>query len=93
VSPGAATRWGTAYLSASEIGDYAYCPRSFWYRRHPPPVGRSAASRQSSEAGTKYHAAHLRAERHRAGRQQIWRTVLVIAAIVAVAALAGGYLV
>jgi hypothetical protein len=36
---------------------------------------------------------HLTAEGHRAARQRIWRIVLVVATVVAVAALLGGYLV
>ncbi|MCI4320081.1 MAG: hypothetical protein L3K23_08135 [Thermoplasmata archaeon] len=82
------SRW----LSASEVGDYAYCPRSFWYRRHPPAGGPSAASRRSSAAGERFHAAYLSSEQLRSHHRGTWRTVLVIAVVVALACLVGAIL-
>ena len=59
----------TAWISASEVADYAYCPRSWWSSRHPPEGGRDPASERSSRAGIRYHERVLAAEwrRERAG--------------------------
>jgi hypothetical protein len=54
------------FVSASDLADYAYCPRSYWYRQHPPPGGPSAASVRSSARGTRAHAHQLGGERRRA---------------------------
>jgi len=65
-APGSEVPW----VSASELADYAYCPRSWWYRGHPPPGGRAASSERSARAGIRYHERVLSAElrRERAGR-------------------------
>lgn len=49
-------------VSASELAEFAYCPRAWYYRDHPPPQGRSEGSRRSAEAGTRYHRRFLAAE-------------------------------
>jgi len=56
------------WTSPSELADYAYCPRSYWYRRHPPAEGASASSNDRRRAGERYHTAVLGAERRRAER-------------------------
>ena len=80
------------WLSASEVGDYAYCPRSFWYRRHPPAGGPSEASRRRSIAGSRYHSAYLAGEQARSLHRSTWRTVLLVAVIVALVCLVGALL-
>jgi CRISPR/Cas system-associated exonuclease Cas4 (RecB family) len=55
-----------AWVTASDLADYAYCPRSHWYRDHPPPGGPSNDARRRSAAGTRYHRQSLGAERRRA---------------------------
>ncbi|MCI4350905.1 MAG: hypothetical protein L3K15_05270 [Thermoplasmata archaeon] len=92
MSPRPAGDRTAAWLSASEIGDYVYCPRSFWYRRHPPPGGRSAESRRASTAGDRFHTAHLIADQHRGFRARRGRTVLLIAVVLAAAAFVGSLL-
>jgi CRISPR/Cas system-associated exonuclease Cas4 (RecB family) len=57
-----------AWTSPSDLADYAYCPRSHWYRHHPPTRGPSKDSQRRSAAGERYHARTLGAERHRAER-------------------------
>jgi hypothetical protein len=56
------------WTSPSELADYAYCPRSCWYRRHPPAGGASVASADRRRAGERYHRVVLGAERRRAER-------------------------
>jgi CRISPR/Cas system-associated exonuclease Cas4 (RecB family) len=55
-----------SWTSASELADYAFCPRAHWYHDHPPPEGPSSAARARSAAGTRFHATTLSAERHHA---------------------------
>ena len=60
-----------AWVSASDLADYTYCPRSFYYRHHPPAQGPTRASEVSSSYGERFHRAELtaslRAERHLGG--------------------------
>jgi CRISPR/Cas system-associated exonuclease Cas4 (RecB family) len=53
------------WTSPSDLADYVYCPRSHWYRNHPPPGGPSRSSQRSALAGTRYHDRILLAEQHR----------------------------
>jgi CRISPR/Cas system-associated exonuclease Cas4 (RecB family) len=56
------------WTSPSDLADYAYCPRSHWYRHHPPAEGPSAAAVERTRAGVRYHDRILTAERRRAER-------------------------
>jgi CRISPR/Cas system-associated exonuclease Cas4 (RecB family) len=72
------------FVSASDLGDYAYCPRSQWYRHHPPPGGPSNEATRHSAAGTRAHAHQLAGERNRAeGRAYYW-LLLVLGILVVV---------
>lgn len=76
-------------LRASEIGEYAYCHRSWWLRR---VQGAESSNRLQMEAGIVRHLAHGRRLRN---AEQLWRAgliVLVLAALgaaVVIALLAG----
>ncbi|MCI4335736.1 MAG: hypothetical protein L3K17_00855 [Thermoplasmata archaeon] len=72
------------WISASELADYAYCPRSWWYRDHPPVRGPAPESRRRAREGEIYHHHVLAAERHR----DAWAGAIAAAAMVAVAVLA-----
>jgi len=50
-------------VSASDLADYAFCPRSLYYRRHPDgrPIARDAPDRE--RAGVVYHARTTRSDR------------------------------
>jgi CRISPR/Cas system-associated exonuclease Cas4 (RecB family) len=74
------------WTSPSDLADYVYCPRSHWYRHHPPPGGPSRASQQSALAGVRYHRRALLAEQHRDERGGAYWTVL----LVGLALVAGG---
>jgi CRISPR/Cas system-associated exonuclease Cas4 (RecB family) len=53
------------WVSASDLEEYAYCPRAHWYRHHPPPGGPRPESVARSRAGQRYHERELGAERRR----------------------------
>ena len=53
------------WTSPSDLADYAYCPRSHWYRHHPPARGPSRAAQARSRFGVRYHRRVLRAEARR----------------------------
>ena len=66
------------WTSPSDLADYAYCPRSHWYRHHPPARGPTAYSSVRREAGEEYHSRALTAERRRAERgSAYWIGLLV----------------
>jgi len=66
-----------SWTSPSDLADYAYCPRSHWYRHHPPPDGPSRASQSRARNGVRYHHRVLTAERHRADRGGVYWAVLL----------------
>jgi hypothetical protein len=70
-----------AWTSPSELADYAYCPRSHWYRNHPPAVGPSAASEARSQRGVRLHERRLGAERRRAERGRAYWVGLLIGVV------------
>lgn len=73
------------WTSPSDLADYVYCPRSHWYRYHPPRRGPSRASQRSARGGVHYHDRVLTAERHRAERGgTYWVALLAGAVLVAV---------
>ncbi|MCI4364780.1 MAG: CRISPR-associated protein Cas4 [Thermoplasmata archaeon] len=74
---------GLRYVSASDLADYAYCPRSHWYRHHPPERGPTPDAVRSARAGTRTHHRQLRGER----RRSEWRVaywLLVVAGLLIV---------
>lgn len=75
-------------VSASEIGDYVYCPRSHWYSTHPPPGGPTADGVRRSAAGARRHARELRAIERRAERGSAYWVVLLLGGL----GVAGGIL-
>lgn len=56
------------WTSPSDLAEYAYCPRSHWYRHHPPALGATRSSQERSRSGVRYHRRVLlateRRERH-----------------------------
>lgn len=70
-------------LTASEVGRYAYCARSWWLQRvggHPPQNVRAL------EAGRRRHGEHGRRVRVGA-RQTVWARRLALAAVALAAVL------
>jgi CRISPR/Cas system-associated exonuclease Cas4 (RecB family) len=73
------------WTSPTDLADYAYCPRSHWYRHHPPDRAPSRASGQRRRAGERYHELTLGAERRRAERgSAYWIGLLVGVGLVAI---------
>ena len=77
-----AARW----VTVSELAEYAYCPRAWWYRDHPPPEGRTGASLRSADRGRARHEKVLGAVAAR-DRRAGWYVAALGAALVV---LAGG---
>ena len=50
------------WASATDLAEYAYCPRAWYYRHHPPPEGSDAVSERRSAIGEEYHRITLREE-------------------------------
>jgi hypothetical protein len=63
--------------SPSDLADYAYCPRSHWYRHHPPVGGPSSDGRRRSAHGEQYHDQTLRGVRRRAEHGAAYAAVVV----------------
>jgi hypothetical protein len=80
---GDSRRWA----SASDLADYAYCPRSHWYHDHPPEGGPSRATRDRSEAGQRFHAHELSGERRRAEHGGAYWGALALGLLLALGAL------
>jgi len=73
-----------SWSSPSDLADFVYCPRSHWYRHHPPSDGPNRASQRSALGGVRYHDRVLTAERHRAERGgTYWGALLLGLALVA----------
>lgn len=55
------------WVTASDLAEYAYCPRALWFRWHPPPEGPAPASRSDRTRGDRFHDSELgrRARRER----------------------------
>jgi CRISPR/Cas system-associated exonuclease Cas4 (RecB family) len=66
------------WTSPSDLADYVYCPRSHWYRHHPPSGGPSRSAQRSALGGVRYHDRVLTAERHRAERGGAYWGVLLL---------------
>lgn len=66
------------WVTASELAEYAYCPRAHWYRRHPPPEGPSTESRLARTRGERFHGQTLA----RRDRRERWSAAAWILALV-----------
>ncbi|HYA69791.1 MAG TPA: hypothetical protein VEH28_00285 [Thermoplasmata archaeon] len=78
------------WTSPSDLADYVYCPRSHWYRYHPPRGGATRSAQRTARDGVRYHDRVLTAERHRAERGGAYWAVLLFG--IALAALGVGWI-
>lgn len=76
------------WASASDLSEYAYCPRAWYYRKSVPDAPVDARSRQASAAGERYHRATLAGEE----RRETYGAAYVAALLVAALLVAGGVL-
>ncbi|MEM0129111.1 MAG: hypothetical protein QXG65_02960 [Thermoplasmata archaeon] len=53
------------WVSASDLAEWAYCPRASWYRRHPPPGSDRLPVPASARRGVAFHRRALAAEARR----------------------------
>lgn len=65
-------------VSASDLADYAFCPRAHWYSEHPPERGPTGDARRRSRAGSAYHTRTLGAERRREDRGGTYWVALLV---------------
>jgi CRISPR/Cas system-associated exonuclease Cas4 (RecB family) len=79
---GSELRW----VSASDLAEYTYCPRSWWYADHPPPGGVARSNRRARESGRRYHDRSLRGE----SRRERWGVPYALLLALAVALVLGG---
>ncbi len=77
---------GDDWASASDLSEYAYCPRAWYYRKHPPNAAIPAGARRASDAGVRYHRSTLAAEE----RRERHVAAYVAAAVVALLLVLGG---
>jgi CRISPR/Cas system-associated exonuclease Cas4 (RecB family) len=82
--PGPSDDWA----SASDLAEYAYCPRAWYYRTHEPARPVSSAARRASAAGERYHRSTLATEE----RRERHVTGYLAALLVAVLLILGGIL-
>ena len=69
------------WVSASELADYAYCPRSWWYGRHPPDEGRSRSGERAQSAGIRYHDRALAREWRRERSGTVYLVLLALSLV------------
>jgi hypothetical protein len=77
------------WISASDLAEYAYCPRALHYRRHPPAAGEPEASVRRRSAGDDFHREYGRSLIRRSRSAGVW-TILFLAAVVGLGILLTG---
>lgn len=77
------------WASASDLAEYAYCPRAWYYRHHPPGSGPSAPSRARSATGEAFHARTLARVARREANLGVWAAALVGSGLVLAVLVAG----
>jgi len=73
-------------VSASDLAEYAYCPRSWWYSEHRSPDEAARSSQRARSRGRSYHDRTLRAE----ARRERWGAAYAVLLTLAVALVLGG---
>ena len=70
--------------SPSDLADYAYCPRSHYYRHHSPEGGPSKEGLRRSAGGERYHSHTLHATRRRAEHGAAYGWLIAVGVLLAV---------
>jgi CRISPR/Cas system-associated exonuclease Cas4 (RecB family) len=78
-------------VAVSELAEYAYCPRAWYYRDHPLPEGPDPRAIRSRRAGVRFHERSLRGVRRRAEYGAIWFLALTAGLLGLVGLAAGWY--
>ncbi len=77
-----------AWTSASDLAEYAYCPRAHYYHDHPPEAGPERSSQRRAAAGERFHARELSGERRRAEHGGAYWVAFAVGVVLALGALA-----
>ncbi|MGI0055568.1 MAG: hypothetical protein ACREB9_02385 [Thermoplasmata archaeon] len=67
------------WVSASDLAEYAYCPRSYWYGEHPPAHIPASQTRSEELRGVRFHRRALGAERSRDSRAGLYLALVFTA--------------
>jgi hypothetical protein len=79
------------YVSASELADYAFCPRSHYYRLHPEGRRPADGALAREAAGVEYHHRTIGSDRRWAGASPLPWVVAVVVGIALVALVVVGW--
>ncbi|HTT73981.1 MAG TPA: hypothetical protein VMG99_07570 [Thermoplasmata archaeon] len=79
---------GDGWVSASDLAEYAYCPRAHYYRAHPPPGGERRDALRRAAAGRRYHARELGRERRREAHGGAYWAMLAVGVVCVLGGLA-----
>ena len=77
------TRVDPPWATASELGEYEFCPRASWYAR---TRGEPSVPDPRAEAGSAYHHRALRAVRRRAEHRLRYGLILAFGLVLAASA-------
>jgi hypothetical protein len=66
------------YVSASELADFAFCPRSHSYRLHPDGRAPAPGAIARERAGTSYHGRTIGSDRRWAEASPVPWVILVL---------------
>jgi CRISPR/Cas system-associated exonuclease Cas4 (RecB family) len=76
------------WVSATDLADYTFCPRSHYYREHPPAGAPTRFAEARSSAGERYHRRVLGAERRREEHAGAYWVALAIGMLLVVGGIA-----
>jgi CRISPR/Cas system-associated exonuclease Cas4 (RecB family) len=79
---------GTPGTTPSDLADFAFCPRSHWYRHHPPPEPPAPEAVRRAGRGARFHERALTATERRAEHGSGYWVLLLVGGLV----VAGGLL-
>ena len=88
MAPDAADPAYREWASATDVSEYAYCPRAWYYRTHSDPSERTEESQRSSAAGQSFHAEMLEREWRREHGLGRYLALLLVGALVVLGGLA-----
>jgi hypothetical protein len=79
-------------VSASELAEYAFCPRAHYYRTHPDGRPAPPDSERRASAGVEYHRQTLRSDRRWSSSSAWPWVVAVLVGLVLLVLVAGSVL-
>ena len=66
------------WVSASEVGEYAYCPRAHWYSTHPEATSGVGRVDRRVGRGQRFHRRVLEGERRREEHISLYIRLLIL---------------